>query len=256
MNRSDQAIQFRDVSKDFFNGPDGKEPLSVLQSLTFSIGTGEFVVILGPSGCGKSTILNILAGFERQSSGQVTVSGSEVGRPSSEHGMVFQEDSLFSWLTVKDNMLFGPRCRGVKPLPDVGAYLELVNLPGFEQFLPQQLSGGMKQRIALARLLINHPRLLLMDEPFGALDAQTREDMQELVVSVQMKYGPTVVFVTHDVDEAVFLADRILILSSRPAKLSAVIPVPATRPRNALWREDALFHRTVSEVRHALKKSM
>jgi len=256
MNGPDQAIQFCEVSKDFSNGPDGKAPLSVLHRLTFSVETGEFVVILGPSGCGKSTILNILAGFERQSSGQVSVFGLEVGRPSSEHGMIFQEDSLFPWLTVKDNMLFGPHCRGVKPLPDVRAYLELVNLPGFEEFLPHQLSGGMKQRIALARLLINHPRLLLMDEPFGALDAQTREDVQELVVSVQMKYGPTVVFVTHDVDEAVFLADRILILSARPARLSAVIPVPATRPRDARWREEPLFHRTVAEVRHALKKSM
>ena len=256
MTGQHHAIQFSAVSMVFFNGPTGKEPLSVLHDMSFSIGTGEFVVILGPSGCGKSTILNILAGFERQSSGEVTVLGRPVGGPSPEYGMVFQEDSLFPWLTVKDNILFGPHCRGENPLPDVSACLELVNLPGIEKFMPHQLSGGMKQRIALARLLINHPRLLLMDEPFGALDAQTREDMQELVVSVQMKYGPTVVFVTHDVDEAVFLADRILVLSTRPAMLSEVIPVPATRPRNALWREEALFHRTVSDVRHALKKSM
>ena len=246
-------IDFSSVTKTFPGTPGISHPLTVLEDFSLQAEKGEFIVILGPSGCGKSTILNILAGFAQPTTGTVHCAGEQVTSPAPERGVVFQEDTLFPWLTVKENILFGPRCQRLAPLPDVTEKLKIIGLQDFEHHYPAELSGGMKQRVALARVLINEPAVLLMDEPFGGLDALTREEMQLLLSDLHARLRPTVLFVTHDVEEAVFLADRVLVLSARPGRLRADIRIDIPRPRKQSDRELPTFTHHKSELRRHLQ---
>ena len=246
-------IDFSSVTKAFPVTPGASYPLTVLENFSLQSEQGEFIVILGPSGCGKSTILNILAGFTQPTTGTVHCAGEQVISPAPERGVVFQEDTLFPWLTVKENILFGPRCQHLASLPDVTETLKTIGLQDFEHHYPAELSGGMKQRVALARVLINEPAILLMDEPFGGLDALTREEMQLLLADLHARLRPTVLFVTHDVEEAVFLADRVLVLSTRPGRLLADIKIDIPRPREQSDRELPAFTQHKSELRRHLQ---
>lgn len=193
-----------------------------LENVSLYVKNEEFVSILGPSGCGKSTILRILAGLEEHTSGSVKVSGEEVRGPSRKRGMVFQSYTLFPWLTVRENIEFGLKLKGMKEkerreISD--RYLELVGLEKFANSYSKELSGGMKQRVAIARALANQPEVLLMDEPFGALDAQTKQSMQKLLLDIWKKEKTTIVFITHDIDEALFLSQRIYVMEARPGRI-------------------------------------
>jgi NitT/TauT family transport system ATP-binding protein len=206
-----------------------------LNNINFSVHRREFVCVVGPSGCGKSTLVRILAGLEEKTSGDVLLQGNPVEGPGSDRGMVFQGYTLFPWLTVKKNVMFGPEVNGAgKSEAEKQAlqWLSLVGLDKFADSYPHQLSGGMKQRVAIVRALANQPRILLMDEPFGALDAQTRARMQAHLLEIWRKIDITIIFITHDLDEAIFLADRILVLSAHPGEVQELIEVPVARPRN------------------------
>lgn len=194
---------------------------------------GQFVSILGPSGCGKSTLLNSVAGYINPTTGAVSVDGEMVRGPGPDRGMVFQQYSLFPWKTVRQNVAFGPRMLGKPDHGDIAdTFIAMVGLTKFADRYPKELSGGMQQRVGIARALANYPRVLLMDEPFGALDSQTRHMMQENLLQIWSEFGTTVLFVTHDIDEAVFLSDRVLIMSASPGRIIADIPVTLPRPRD------------------------
>lgn len=215
------------------NGKRNNDVVAVNQTST-EIQPGEFVCILGPSGSGKSTLLNAVAGFIPPTSGQVRIDGETVTEPGPDRGMVFQQHSLFPWKTVLQNIAFGPRVSGRgtgTDERDARAFLEMIGLSKYADSYPKELSGGMQQRVGIARALANYPSVLLMDEPFGALDSQTRAVMQENLVSIWREFGTTVLFVTHDVDEAVFLADRVLIMSAGPGEIIEEVKVPLPRPR-------------------------
>jgi len=225
------TISFRAVSKTY----EGQGGVRALDAVDFDVADGEFVALLGPSGCGKSTLLNILAGFEPLTEGAVHFDGSPVARPGPDRGVVFQEASLLPWLSVWENVVFGPKVQRLAKSdyePKARAILKTVGLENFHNALPVQLSGGMRQRVGIARVLVMEPRALLMDEPFGALDAQTRLSMQQLLLEVWQKLRTTVVFVTHDIDEAILLADRVCVMSSRPGKITRSIPITLRRPRS------------------------
>lgn len=212
-----------------------KEATTALQDIDLKIKEKEFAVIVGPSGCGKSTLLNIIGGLDYASSGSVKVDGHEVTKPGVDRGFVFQGYSLFPWLTVEKNVEFGLKNKKI-PKEErrkiAQKYIDVVNLKGFEKALPKELSGGMKQRCAIARTLANSPSMLLMDEPFAALDAQTRIIMQELTASISRQTGMTVLFITHDIDEAIILADNIYVMSRRPGTIMEEIPVKYDGKRN------------------------
>ncbi len=222
------------VTKRFVDEARGRDTLA-LDDISFSIAEGEFVCLLGPSGCGKSTVLNLVAGFEKPSSGRLLLDAKPVERPGPDRGVVFQQPLLFPWLTILDNIAFGPRMNGTAAADAramVQQYLELVGLAGFGGHFPYELSGGMQQRVALARAWVSSPQMLLMDEPFGALDAQTRLQMQEFLLKVWEERRTTVLFVTHDIDEALFLADRVIVMSARPGRLKEDLRVGFQRPRD------------------------
>ena len=217
--------------------------LTVLDNVHFYANSGEMICIFGRSGCGKSTLLKILAGFLPFSSGTVLLNGTPVTAPGPDRCVVFQEDTLFPWLTVKENIAFGlrGRIRDKKAIwEEVEHFLSLVGLSEFRDYLPREISGGMKQRVALARVLILKPKVLLMDEPFASLDAQTREEMQNLLLSLWKKLSHTVIFVTHDVNEAITLADRILLMDKNPGRIRDEIRVDLPRPRKK-EKTDFLF---------------
>jgi len=214
----------------------GAQAFEAVHDVSIGIGPGEFVCVLGPSGCGKSTLLGALAGHLHASHGSIQIDGQPVEGPHPDRGLVFQHHTLFPWKRVVDNVAFGLKMKGM-PKAERRArareLLQLVGLGNFEQHYPSQLSGGMQQRIEIARVLINHPRVMLMDEPFGALDAQTRLMMQQLLLDVWTRIKTTIVFVTHDIDEALFLADRILVMSPRPGRIIEEITLDFPRPRDA-----------------------
>lgn len=212
----------------------GDSEFEAVQAVDFNIQPGEFVCLLGPSGCGKSTLLGALAGHIIPAHGVLEVDGNNIAGPSPERGMVFQHHTLFPWLNVVDNVAFGLKMRGVKKAERHAQALEMLQQVGLHDVAtrwPSQLSGGMQQRVEIARVLINKPRLLLMDEPFGALDAQTRLKMQQLLLDIWGRIRTTLVFVTHDIDEALFLADRILVMSPRPGRIIENLSVNFARPR-------------------------
>jgi NitT/TauT family transport system ATP-binding protein len=222
-------VEIKSVTKDFEKGRGEYGP--ALSDISFSIETNEFVSIVGRSGCGKSTMLNLIMGLLSPTQGEILISGQPVSGPGPDRGMVFQQYSLFPWKTVKENIAFGPKIAG-KPADAVAnTFLELVGLTRFANRYPADLSGGMQQRVGIARALANYPRVLLMDEPFGALDAQTRVVMQENLLKIWNEFGTTVMFVTHDVDEAIFLADRVLVMSASPGRIIADLTVELPRPR-------------------------
>lgn len=212
----------------------GRRRFEALHDVSLSIAPGEFVCVLGPSGCGKSTLLGALAGHLPASQGSVRVDNAPVDGPHPERGLVFQQHTLFPWKKVLDNVAFGLKMKGVarsERHQKARNLLKLVGLDGFEHSYPAHLSGGMQQRVEIARVLINHPRVMLMDEPFGALDAQTRLKMQELLLEVWASIKTTILFITHDIDEALFLADRILVMSPRPGRIIEEIKLDFMRPR-------------------------
>ncbi|MEO0830827.1 MAG: ABC transporter ATP-binding protein [Pseudomonadota bacterium] len=231
-NQGKGQIEVNDVSVTFGEGTDTH---LAVETTRMSIEAGEFVCILGPSGCGKSTLLNAIAGYVTPTTGNITVDDKTVERPGPDRGMVFQQYSLLPWKTVYENVAFGPKMAG-QSRAEAGSvantFLELVGLKKFGNRYPAELSGGMQQRVGIARALANYPSVLLMDEPFGALDAQTRLMMQESLLEIWRKFGTTVVFVTHDVDEAVFLADRVLIMSAAPGRIIEDVTVDLPRPRS------------------------
>ena len=215
---------------------EGAGAFDAVQDVSLSIRPGEFVCVLGPSGCGKSTLLGGLAGHWQPGSGSIRVDGETVAGPHPDRGLVFQHHTLFPWKRVLDNVAFGLKMKGVarqERTARAREMLELVGLQGFESRYPAQLSGGMQQRVEIARVLINQPRVMLMDEPFDALDAQTRLRMQELLLDVWRRVGTTIVFITHDIDEALFLADRIVVMSPRPGRIVEELPIDFARPRQA-----------------------
>ncbi|WP_344819465.1 ABC transporter ATP-binding protein [Microbacterium soli] len=205
--------------------------VTALEDTSFTVAPAEVVCLLGPSGCGKSTVLNILAGFIDKTSGSVLVDGEEVRDIGPSRSVVFQSAALFPWMTVWDNATVGPRTRRLPYRERAEELLAAVGLSGFEKRYPYELSGGMQQRVSIARALLNEPDVLLMDEPFGALDSQTRLAMQELLMEISAKFRPTVIFVTHDVDEALYLGDRILLMSPRPGRVAREITVTTAKPR-------------------------
>jgi len=219
---------------------------------------GEFRVLLGPSGCGKSTILRLIAGLDRPDSGEVLFNGKPVQGPGRERGMVFQKYTSFPWLNVSDNIAYGLKINGV-PVAErrriVGELIQATGLAGFEKAYPDTLSGGMQQRVAIARTLALRPGAVLMDEPFGALDAQTRADMQQLLLRIWDETSSTVLFVTHDVEEAVYLADRIFVMSGRPGTIVEDVPVPFTRPRDVAVKQDNRFHELQAYLLSRLRRA-
>jgi NitT/TauT family transport system ATP-binding protein/sulfonate transport system ATP-binding protein len=210
-------------------------PTRALEPITLTVEDNDFITILGPSGCGKSTLLRIVAGLDQPSGGEVLLDGRRVTAPGSDRGMVFQSYTLFPWLTVKQNIRFGLVEKGVAPAEQeriTANYIEKVGLEGFENHYPKMLSGGMQQRTALARVLANDPKILLLDEPFGALDNQTRALMQELLLGIWEADRKTVLFVTHDIDEAIFMANRVVVLTARPGSIKCELRIELPHPRH------------------------
>src|SRR5215468_4146820 len=239
-------LSIRGVTKRF---PVGDGEIEALARVDLTIARGEFVCLIGASGCGKSTLLRIVAGFEEPTSGEVTVHGRPVTGPGSDRGMVFQDYALFPWMTVRQNIGFGPRQRGllrseIKAIAD--EFMKLVGLERFADRYPSQLSGGMKQRVAIARVLANNADILLMDEPFGALDALTREQLQRELLQIWARTGVTVIFVTHSVEEAVLLSDRVVVMSAGPGRIASDIAIDLPRPRDVSSLEFNAVRRDVA----------
>jgi ABC-type nitrate/sulfonate/bicarbonate transport system ATPase subunit len=232
------AVLIRDVSK-VFHTADGSDVLA-LDRLSLTVDAGEMVAMVGPSGCGKSTLLRLIAGLDQPTSGEVRVGTEPVSGPSAERGLMFQDPNLFPWLSVRGNIQSGLVARGMLRghRYEVEEFIHLMGLEAFAKVYPHQLSGGMAQRAALARALVNHPRVLLLDEPLGALDQFTRMRMQDEVLRVWEARGTTMLLVTHDIDEAIYMCDRIAIMTPRPGRIERVIDVPLQRPRQ---RSSAAF---------------
>ncbi|MER5441430.1 ABC transporter ATP-binding protein [Streptomyces sp. NPDC002790] len=227
------ALEISKLRKAYADAYSGEE-VTAIDEVSFGVQEGEFVSVLGPSGCGKTTVLNIVAGFVEASGGTVSVDGAPVHGPGPDRGVVFQSHALFPWKTVLGNVAFGPRMRGVAKTERADRareFLDLVGLGGFEHRYPHELSGGMQQRLGVARVLANEPAVMLMDEPFASIDAQTRRKLQEDLTGIFESRRPTVFFVTHDVDEAVFLSDRVVVLSRRPSRVREIVDVELPRPR-------------------------
>lgn len=227
-----------------------------LSGVNLKVRKGEFVSLLGPSGCGKSTLLNMIAGFQQPTSGAIIQNGREINSPAPSRTVVFQDYALFGWMNIQKNVEFGLKAKGIGRAERAQRARELiasVRLEGFEHKYPHEISGGMKQRAAIARALAPDPDILLMDEPFGALDAQTRVLLQEEIARISSESGKTVIFVTHGIDEAVFLADRVVVMSPRPGRVREEVIVPLPRPRTAQMRSDPWFVSTVNELWETLK---
>lgn len=241
-------IHLDQVTKTFSHAP--AAPLA-LDTISCDIAANEFVCLLGPSGCGKSTLLNIVAGFIPPSSGRVLVDGQEVSGPGADRGVVFQEYALFPWLTVQQNVEFGLKLQGMprhQRQETAERYLELVRLTAHRQKFPAQLSGGMKQRVAIARVLANTPAIILMDEPFGALDAQTRELLQEELSRLQRLEHKTILFVTHSIREAVYLADRIMVMTSAPGQIKDIVSIDLPEPRDKFSAAFTAYESNLTQV--------
>lgn len=237
----DEVLHIKEISKKFNSR--GNEVLAV-DHVSFDIPKGQFVTILGPSGCGKSTLLRMVAGLEESSGGSMMFGGEEIHGTSVDRGMVFQSYSLYPWMNVEENIAFGLKLKGVpkkERLSIARHYCEVIGLRDFNKHYPVQLSGGMMQRVAIARALANDPKILLMDEPFGALDAQTRLIMQEILLKAWEGTGKTILFITHDVNEAVFLGDVVYVMTARPGKVKYIQPVEFERPRHPEIKHDRKF---------------
>ena len=265
MDAKKSKITIRNVSRTFFS-PKG-EKIEALKDINLDVedafsptgrDIGEFRVLLGPSGCGKSTLLRMVAGLDRPDTGEILVNGQPVDGPGKDRGMVFQKYTSLPWLTVEQNIGYGLKINGVPPKQreeTVDHLLKAVGLTEFAGVYPETLSGGMQQRVAIARTLALRPSVILMDEPFGALDAQTRSEMQQLLLQIWDETACTILFVTHDVEEAIYLADRIFIMSSHPGTIVEDVQVPFDRPRDLALKEKNDFHELQHYVLGALKRA-
>jgi NitT/TauT family transport system ATP-binding protein len=249
------ALAIENVSR-VFPGVRRGAPTRALEPITLAIADNDLVTILGPSGCGKSTLLRLIAGLDRPTTGRIVLDGKPVTEPGADRGMVFQSYTLFPWLTVADNIAFGLREKGIAKEPRdavVHDWIGRIGLAGFEHHYPKQLSGGMQQRTAIARALANDPAILLLDEPFGALDNQTRALMQELLLGIWERERKTVLFVTHDIEEAIFLASRVLVMTARPGRIKADVAIELPHPRHYTIKTSpefsALKARLTEEIR-------
>ena len=248
-------LSIQGVSRTFASSTGGVATVA-LQATDMNVAENDFITILGPSGCGKSTLLRIVAGLDQQSAGEVLLEGRRIASPGADRGMVFQSYTLFPWLSVLENVCFGLNERGMprQQQRDVAqGFIQQVGLTGFENHYPKQLSGGMQQRTAIARALANGPRMLLMDEPFGALDHQTRELMQELLLGIWEAERKTVLFVTHDIDEAVFMGNRVVVMSARPGRIKCDIAVPIEHPRHYSVKTSAVFTELKSQLMEEIR---
>ncbi len=250
------SLSVRDVTK-VFAAAEGS-PVPVLDRLSLTVAAGQMVALVGPSGCGKSTLLRLIAGLDAATAGELRVGAAPITGPSAERGLVFQDPTLFPWLTVRGNIQSGLVARGVlgRRRREVDEFMALVGLDGFAEAYPHQLSGGMAQRAALARALINHPKVLLLDEPLGALDAFTRMRMQDEVLRLWEARGTTMLLVTHDIDEAIYMSDRIILLSPRPCRVERVLAVPMPRPRQRNSPEFLHLRAQILEMLHFAGKTL
>jgi NitT/TauT family transport system ATP-binding protein len=259
LSTSPVKISFRGVSKSYPSKHAAQSPTLALERLDVDIHSAEIVSVLGPTGCGKSSALNLIAGFEEPSSGDVLLDNTFVRGPGPDRAVVFQQASLFPWLNVFDNVTLGVKCRGM-PEQEYRMRAERllveVGLSGFLKHYPYQLSGGMQQRVQIARALISAPKVLLMDEPFGALDYQTRIFMQELLLKLWVEYKPTVLFITHDVSEAIFISDRVLVMSRRPGRIKLAVDVLAPKPRTAEFLSAPEFVELQRELLRAVQEEV
>lgn len=241
------SIELVDISKTYFN-VSNKEEIKAVNDISFNVEDGDFVSIIGPSGCGKTTLLRIISGLEQPSTGKIFLRGKEIERPYGQVGLIFQEYALFPWRTVIDNIDFGLEIKKVpkkKRKEMARFYLNKFNLDGFENEYPKELSGGMKQRVAIARTLINDPELLLMDEPFGSLDSQTRNSMQEFLLKVWQETKKTILFVSHNIDETVFLSQKVFGLSARPGRIKLLLEIDLPYPRERTSQEFNLYRKKI-----------
>jgi ABC-type nitrate/sulfonate/bicarbonate transport system ATPase subunit len=245
-------LRVRNVCKVFPATHGAGATTSALDSVSFLVGAGELISIVGPSGCGKSTLLRLIAGLDDPTSGELLVGNEPITGPNAERGLVFQDPNLFPWLSVRGNIQAGLVARGVlrERLPEVDEFIRLVGLDGFASAFPHHLSGGMAQRIALARALINHPKVLLLDEPLGALDAFTRMRMQDEVLRLWEARGTTMLLVTHDIDEAIYMSDRIMIMTPRPGRIEQILHVDLERPRDRSSDEFLRMRSSILELLH------
>ncbi|NLW58992.1 MAG: ABC transporter ATP-binding protein [Firmicutes bacterium] len=243
-------LQIEDVNRTYNDANDRR--IEALQNINLSVRRGEFLSIIGSSGCGKTTLLRLIAGLDRPQSGRLTLKGEPITGPDPQRGYVFQQGGLFPWLTVEKNIAFGLKARGVfrqnKDL--VAHFIKLVGLQGFAQSYPHQISGGMAQRVAIARALINNPTILLLDEPMGALDSFTRADLQDKLLELHRANETTMILVTHDVDEAIYLSDRIVIMTPRPGRISEILEVKLPYPRHRSSTEFLYLRRRIMEKLH------
>lgn len=248
------AITVKNINRVFQDS--ASNGVIALDEVNLAVKPGEFVSLVGPSGCGKSTLLRLIAGLDVPNSGELLLDGEPIDGPHYLRGLVFQDPTLFPWLTVRKNIAAGLDARGVPKQNhgEVDDYIKLVGLTGFENAYPHQLSGGMAQRAALARALVNHPKVLLLDEPLGALDAFTRMHMQDEILRIWEDRGTTMLFVTHDIDEAVYLSDRIIIMSPRPGKIQEIIDVPIGRPRSRNHPDFLRLRSKILEILHFAKE--
>lgn len=251
-------ILVRNISKTFVRKGDGDEESAVeaLKDVSFEVADQEFVCIVGPSGCGKTTLLRIIDGLIPADAGEILIDGQVIGAPAQDRGMVFQTFGLLPWRTVAGNVAIGLEIAGmesVKQKPIVQRWIDVVGLAGFECYYPHELSGGMQQRVGLARVLAIDPVVILMDEPFGALDAQTREFMQEELLRIWNQEKKTVIFITHSIDEAIYLADRVVVMSARPGRIAEILRVDIPRPR---WDHDVRGTKEFAELRAHIWKEL
>ncbi len=247
------------VTKVYPTAESGAAGIVAVDHVAMTIRDHEIVCLVGPSGCGKSTVLNMIAGFESPTEGRITVSDKEIRGAGPDRMVVFQSPALFGWMTVRQNITFGPRKRGVPKSQyenDATRFINAVGLDDFASHYPYQLSGGMRQRVQIARALMNRPEILLMDEPFGALDFQTRLLMQELLLKVWSEFKPTILFITHDVDEAIFLGDRVYVMSRRPGRLKEQFDVPFAKPRNMEILTDPQFVTLKDRILHSIREEL
>ncbi|GBF36744.1 ABC transporter ATP-binding protein [Methanofervidicoccus abyssi] len=244
----ENILEIRNVSKKFVSK---KKEILAVDNITFNVKYNEFLSIVGPSGCGKSTLLRMIAGLEKPTSGEILMENRRIEGPGAERGLVFQQYTLLPWRTVLDNVAFGLEIRGIpkKERYEIAKrFIKMIGLEGFEEAYPYELSGGMQQRGAIARTLANDPKIVLMDEPFGALDTQTRTILQHELLKIWEKEKKTVIFVTHSVDEAIYLSDRVIVMTARPGKIKDIIPIDLERPRKRDTLEFIEYKRKITNI--------
>jgi NitT/TauT family transport system ATP-binding protein len=253
-SRAPGHIEVRGLSMSFGSAP---QRVHAVSDVSLDVAPGEFVSLIGPSGCGKSTLLNVVAGFAAPTEGQALLDGRPITGPGSDRGVVFQQYSLFPWMSVRRNVEFGLKMQGVaasRRETTARTLLGLAGLLAFENHYPDQLSGGMKQRVGIVRALATSPQVMLMDEPFGALDSQTRVVMQQILTNMWQKFRLSVLFITHDIEEAIFLSDRVYVMTARPGRIKAVVDIPLPRPRSAEMMSGVAFTQILHKLRNLIRE--